>query len=62
MVSAEQIKRNSSFGSLDFKLSQIRAAQMKAEIEAQKKASKAIKRAIPSNTVTYKTEQGEMTG
>ena len=36
----KQKKHNSTFGSLDFKLSVIRAAQMKAEINAQKKALK----------------------
>lgn len=61
-ASAEKPKKNASFGSLDFKISMIRAAQMKAEITAQKKMYKAMKRAMPSKEVTYKTQMGELTG
>jgi len=53
----------SSFGSLDFKLQMIRAAQMKAEIALQRKAVKSQKKALPSQAVTFKHDKlGEMTG
>lgn len=60
---ARKKKMNSSIGSFDFKLSVIRAAQMKAEINAQKKILKAQKKLQPSNAVTYKhIKMGEVTG
>ena len=61
--SLQQNKHNSSIGPLEWKLAVIQAAQLKAEIAAQKKALRAQKKALPSKAVTYKhTHLGEMTG